>query len=755
MQADINPIFKMKFEITGMNCAACAARVERAVREIPGITECSVNLLTKTMTVGNGADREAIIAAVRAAGYGISALQETPNDKEAKNKELEEKKRTALRLLLSAVLLIPLMYFSMGHMIGLHYGIFEGNYVAIAAIQLLLSAACMIINGRFFINGFKAVLKRAPSMDTLVALGSGASFIYSTVLFFIMVFSVIRDGMEAGAQYAHGFYFESAAMILVLITLGKTLEERANRKTTSAIRALMALAPQTARIIVDGEERVIDISELRVGDIFVVRPGESFAADGVIEEGECSVDESALTGESVPKDKSAGAPVYAATVNKSGYIKCRATSVSEGTALSNIIKMVSDASASKAPIAKIADRVCAVFVPVVISIALITTAGWLISGAKIGVALARGVSVLVISCPCALGLATPVAVMVGTGLCASGGILFKNAASLETLGGVKSVILDKTGTITQGQPEVVDVIAKDVSTDELLSFAYGAEIGSEHPFADAVVKYCSQNSIIKPEFSAFQALPGAGVRAIVSGRVIEGTSFNYYKSSHSEDLFSKEKFEQLSADGKTPLFFTSDGELIGIIAVSDTVRADSGAAIEEMKKLGVKPVMLTGDNTRVARVIAEKVGIEEIVAEVMPDGKAETVEKYSEDAAVLMIGDGINDAPALAAADVGMAIGAGVDIAIDTADVVLMKDSLSDAVSAIKISRKTIRNIKENLFWAFFYNVISIPVAAGAFAWAGITLSPMIAALAMSFSSLFVVGNALRLNFFGIKNKKH
>ena len=754
MQADINPIFKMKFEITGMNCAACAARVERAVREIPGITECSVNLLTKTMTVGNGADREAIIAAVRAAGYGISALQETPNDKEAKNKELEEKKRTALRLLLSAVLLIPLMYFSMGHMIGLHYGIFEGNYVAIAAIQLLLSAACMIINGRFFINGFKAVLKRAPSMDTLVALGSGASFIYSTVLFFIMVFSVIRDGMEAGAQYAHGFYFESAAMILVLITLGKNLEERANRKTTSAIRALMALAPQTARIIVDGEERVIDIIELRVGDIFVVRPGESFAADGVIEEGECSVDESALTGESVPKDKSAGAPVYAATVNKSGYIKCRATSVSEGTALSNIIKMVSDASASKAPIAKIADRVCAVFAPAVISID-ITTAGWLISGAKIGVALARGVSVLVISCPCALGLATPVAVMVGTGLCASGGILFKNAASLETLGGVKTVILDKTGTITQGEPEVVDVIAKDVSTDELLSFAYGAEIGSEHPFADAVVKYCSQNSIIKPEFSAFQALPGAGVRAIVSGRVIEGTSFNYYKSSHSEDLFSKEKFEQLSADGKTPLFFTSDGELIGIIAVSDTVRADSGAAIEEMKKLGIKPVMLTGDNTRVARVIAEKVGIEEIVAEVMPDGKAETVEKYSEDAAVLMIGDGINDAPALAAADVGMAIGAGVDIAIDTADVVLMKDSLSDAVSAIKISRKTIRNIKENLFWAFFYNVISIPVAAGAFAWAGITLSPMIAALAMSFSSLFVVGNALRLNFFGIKNKKH
>lgn len=743
----------MKFDISGMSCAACSARVERAVREVSGVTECSVNLLTNSMNT-TGGNTDDIIAAVRAAGYGASISGGRKTSDESVQKKGSEARLIAIRLIISAALLLPLMYFSMGHMIGLPYGIFEGNYIAIALIQLLLSAACMIINGKFFINGVRGAFHGAPNMDTLVALGSGASFIYSTALLFVMSFSVTAGGMGAGAVYAHGFYFESAAMILVLITVGKLLEARAKGKTTRAIEALMALAPKTARVIRDGEEAVIDISELRVGDIFVVRPGESFAADGEIVLGECAVDESALSGESIPADKSVGDKVYAATINKSGYVNCRATSVSEDTVLSGIIKMVSDASATKAPIAKIADKVSAVFVPIVMLISLVTLAVWLILDYGIGFALGRAVSVLVISCPCALGLATPVAIMVGNGLGASRGILFKNAEALERLGSVGTVLLDKTGTITEGVPAVADVIPTSVSADELLKYALGAEIGSEHPLALAIVNYCSQKNIEKPDFSNFENLTGSGVRAIVSGDLIEGGSYKFYKSTHKESGFADEKYIELSKHGKTPLYFTKNGTLIGIIAVSDKVRADSADAVGEFGTLGVKSVMLTGDNLQTANAIAESVGISEVIAEVMPSGKEAAVRKYSETGSVLMVGDGINDAVALVSADVGMAIGRGVDIAIDSADVILMRNSLMDAAVAIRISRKTVRNIKQNLFWAFFYNVISIPLAAGAFVPLGITLNPMIGALAMSLSSLFVVGNALRLNFFGISDKK-
>ena len=743
----------MKFDISGMSCAACSARVERAVRAVSGVAECSVNLLTNSMNT-TGGDANEIIAAVRAAGYGAKVSGERKISGEAVQKPGGEMRLIAIRLIISAGLLLPLMYFSMGHMIGLPYGIFEGNYIAIALIQLLLSAACMIINGKFFVSGVKGALHGAPNMDTLVALGSGASFIYSTALLFVMSFSVSSGGMGAGAVYAHGFYFESAAMILVLITVGKLLEARAKGKTTGAIEALMELAPKEARIMRDGEEVVIDTSELRVGDIFVVRPGESFAADGEIVLGECAVDESALSGESIPIDKAIGDKVYAATINKSGYVNCRATSVAEDTALSGIIKMVSDASATKAPIAKIADRVSAVFVPVVMLISLVTLAVWLILDYGIGFALGRAVSVLVISCPCALGLATPVAIMVGNGLGASRGILFKNAEALERLGGVRTVLLDKTGTITEGLPEVVDVIPIGISSNELLTYALGAEIGSEHPLALAIVNHCSQNNINKPTFSSFENLPGSGVRAVVMGELIEGGSYKFYKSTHKESSFADEKYSELSSVGKTPLYFTKNGTLIGIIAVSDKVRADSADAVGEFGTLGVKSVMLTGDNLQTANAIAASVGIDEVIAEVMPSGKEAAVRKYSETGSVLMVGDGINDAVALVSAEVGMAIGRGVDIAIESADVILMKDSLMDAALAIRISRKTVRNIKQNLFWAFFYNVISIPLAAGAFVPLGITLNPMFGALAMSMSSLFVVGNALRLNFFGMSDKK-
>ena len=743
----------MKFDVSGMSCAACSARVERVVKGVSGVKECSVNLLTNSMEV-EGGDYKQIMAAVRAAGYGAKPHTEEKIGAATSKRANEESKLIFIRLIASAVLLLPLMYFSMGHMIGLPYGILEGNYVVIGLIQLLLSAACMVINGRFFINGVKGVLHGAPNMDTLVSLGSGASFIYSTVLLVIMSFSVMADGMEAGAEYAHGFYFESAAMILVLITVGKLLEASAKGKTTRAIEGLEALAPTSARVIRDGEERVVDISELKVGDTFVVRSGERFAADGEIIVGEASVDESGLSGESIPVEKTVGDRVYAATINKSGYVNCRATAVAEDTALSGIIKMVNEASSTKAPIAKIADKVSAVFVPIVMMISLVTLIIWLALDFGIGFALGRAVSVLVISCPCALGLATPVAIMVGNGLGASRGILFKNAEALECLGGVKTALLDKTGTITEGLPEVVDVIAVGVSEDDLLSYAYGVEIGSEHPLATAVVNYCSQNCVEKPNFSSFERLPGFGVRAVVSGGVIEGGSYNFYKSSHPSDCYADEKFAVLSSEGKTPLYFTRDGVLVGIISVSDRVRDDSEYAVSELKRLGIKSVMLTGDNSRTANAIAERVGIDEVIAEVMPSGKGDAVKEYSKKGSVLMIGDGINDAVALAAADVGMAIGAGIDIAIESADVILMRNSLLDAAVAVQISKKTVRNVKENLFWAFFYNVISIPLASGAFVPLGLTLNPMIGALAMSLSSLFVVGNALRLNFFGMSDRK-
>ena len=741
----------MKFDVTGMSCAACSARVERAVRGVFGVEDCSVNLLTNSMTV-EGGNADDIVAAVVAAGYGAapsgSGKEEDTSDKKADG----EDGKILVRLTLSLLFLLPLMYFSMGHMIGLPYGIFEGNYIAISLVQLLLSGACIIINGKFFVSGVRGVLHGAPNMDTLVALGSGASFTYSTVLLFVMSFEAVRGNSDLVAHHAHGLYFESAAMILVLVSVGKLLEARAKRKTTGAIRALVGLAPTSARVIVNGEEAVVNVSELKVGDVFVVRAGESFAADGEIVDGECSVDESALTGESIPVDKGAGDSVFAGAINKSGFVRCRASSVSEGTALSKIIRMVSDASATKAPIAKLADKVAGVFVPVVMAIALLTALVWLLVRGEFGFALARAVSVLVISCPCALGLATPVAIMVGTGLGAKRGVLFKGAEALERLGSVKTVLLDKTGTITRGEPEVVKVIPVGVDEDKFLSLAYGVEYGSEHPLAKAIVRYCVQKEVEKPEFSDFEAMLGAGVKANINGAIIEGGSYSYYKKCGGASPLCEELYTSLTELGQTPLYFTRDGELIGVISVADEVRGDSADAISKLNSLGIKTVMLTGDNEKTAAAIAARVGISEVVAGVLPDGKAEVAVKYKKDG-VAMVGDGINDSPALASADVGIAIGAGVDVAIESADVVLMKSSLSDVALAIEISRKTIKNIKQNLFWAFFYNALAIPLAAGAFVPLGLTLNPMIGALAMSLSSLFVVTNALRLNLFGMRKK--
>ena len=739
----------MKFDVTGMSCAACSARVERAVSEVFGVEFCSVNLLTGSMTVSGG-NADDIIEAVRAAGYG-AAISDSRADKFVKEDiAAKEDRKIFTRLGVSLLLLVPLMYFSMGHMIGLPYGIFDGNYIAIAIVQLLLSLSCIVINVRFFINGIHGVINGAPNMDTLVALGSGASFIYSTVTVFLMSFELVAGNTDMVAHYAHGLYFESASMILVLITVGKLLEARAKRKTTNAIRALVALAPTTARVIVNGEETVIDVSSVKAGDILVIRPGESFAADGEIVEGECSVDESALTGESIPVDKSVGDTVFSGTINKSGFVKFRAVLVSDETALSKIIKMVSDASATKAPIAKLADKVAGVFVPVVMAIAILTAIVWMLILGDFGFSLARAVSVLVISCPCALGLATPVAIMVGTGLGAKRGILFKKAEALERLGHVKTVLLDKTGTITSGSPQVVRIIPIGIDTDEFLSLAYGAEYGSEHPLAKAIVHYCVQNNIKKPEFSDFEVMRGAGVRAVINGDVIEGGSYSYYKNRGGDMPRCEELYEELGSLGQTPIYFMRSGELIGVIAIADEIRSDSPYAISALDSLGIKTVMLTGDNEKTASAIARMVGIKEVVAGVLPDGKEAAVRKYREDG-VAMVGDGVNDAPALVSADVGIAIGAGVDVAIESADVVLMKNSLTDAVSAIEISRKTINNIKENLFWAFFYNVASIPIAAGVFVPFGITLNPMIGAAAMSLSSLFVVMNALRLNLFGMR----
>ena len=732
-----------EYKVTGMSCAACSARVEKAVRGISGVSYCTVNLLTNSMTV-EGADDAAVIAAVTAAGYGAypkgSDGAKNP-DGDAKS----EMRKLILRVIASALLLLPLMYISMGHVMW-NFPIptpLSENPIAIALLQLVLTALIIVINQKFFINGAKGVLHLAPNMDTLVSLGAGVSFLWSVYLVFKMTFS---DG-EAARHYLHGLYFESAAMILALITVGKLLEAYAKGKTTDAISVLMKLTPSVVTVERDGKEMRIPTKEVRVGDIFIVRPGESIAVDGVVTGGESAVDESALTGESIPSEKSHGSRVYAATNNTFGYMRCRAEKVGEDTAISKVIKMVSDASASKAPIAKVADRVAGIFVPVVLVIAIVTFFTWLIVNNSLGYALARAISVLVISCPCALGLATPVAIMVGSGIGARGGVLFKNATALETVGRAKVVALDKTGTITVGEPSVTGVLPFGVAEDELIAIAAATEAGSEHPLGMAIVRFAREKGIRIPEFSSFSAIFGKGVSATVDGEVCHGGSFDFINGKEKLSDYAREEYEKISAEGQTPIFFLKGGKPLGVISVADTLREDSAAAIAELKSMGVRTVMLTGDNELCANAIGKSCGVDEIIAGVMPDEKAAVVGRLCEGGRVIMVGDGINDAPALVRADVGMAIGRGVDIAIDSADVVLVRSSLLDVVSAIKLSRATLTTIHENLFFSFIYNVIGIPLAAGVFAKLfGWELSPMFGALAMSLSSFSVVMNALRLN---------
>ncbi len=731
-----------KYNVTGMSCAACSARVEKAVKGVDGVKECSVSLLTNSMTV-EGGDSDKIIKAVDKAGYGASlANGETKREEPVKTDEIKPMK---IRLGTSLVFLLVLMYFSMGHMVNLPFPpFFEGNHVAIGLMQLLLSAIIMVINQKFFISGTKGLLHKAPNMDTLVALGAAASFIYSAFALFMMTKS------EAPHELMHEFYFESAGMILTLITLGKLLEAHSKGKTTNAIKGLMALKAKTARVEKDGEEVVVPIDEVKVGDIFVVRPGESIPVDGVVTDGESAVDESALTGESVPVDKACGDKVSAATMNQSGFLKCKATRVGEDTTLSQIIKMVEGAAATKAPIAKIADKVSGVFVPVVITIAIITFVVWMLVGETVGFALARAISVLVISCPCALGLATPVAIMVGSGVGAKNGILFKTAVSLEKAGSCDIVIFDKTGTITKGEPAVTDIIG-----DSILKYAYAIEAKSEHPLAKAIVKKAEELGIEKLECEAFEISPGNGLRAIINGDVIAGGNKAYIskvvKLSHEQE----QMIVSFANEGKTPLLFSKNSELLGIIAVRDSIKEDSKAAVNELKNMGIETVMLTGDNRRTAEAIAALAGIDRVYADTLPDGKAEVVSAAKKRGRVIMVGDGINDAPALTVADIGIAIGNGVDIAIDAADVVLMKPGLLGVPRAIRLSRQTLKNIKENLFWAFIYNIIGIPLAAGAYIAAfGWELNPMFGAAAMSLSSFCVVTNALRLNLFDVNSTK-
>ena len=745
-----------QYNVTGMSCAACSARVEKAVSRLEGVTACSVNLLTNSMNVEGSATEGEIIAAVEAAGYGASKKTSKPayTQKTNASDELSDKEspKLLMRLCVSVGFLAILMYISMGHVMWGWYlpEKLAKNYLAIALAELLLTAIVMIINQRFFINGFRGVIKGAPNMDTLVALGSGAAFVYSTAVTFLMTARVAEGNIHAAHELLHGLYFESAAMIMTLITVGKMLEARAKGKTTNALKSLMDLAPKTATVIRDGVEVVVGIEEVKKGDVFIVRPGEKIAVDGVILEGECAVNESSLTGESIPVDKAVGDSVSAATVNQSGFIKCEATRVGEDTTISQIIKMVSDAAATKAPIAKIADKVSGIFVPVVMTISLIATAVWLIAVGDVGYALARGISVLVISCPCALGLATPVAIMVGNGVGAKKGILFKTATALEETGRVGVVALDKTGTVTKGAPRVTDVIAVDsVGRLELLGLARAIEEKSEHPLARAIVEFCKEYDVSSVgEADKFRVLVGNGVEGEINGeRVTAGNLALVEKRAEISDEI-KRKAEALAEDGKTPIFFARGEEMIGIVALADTLKEDSVSAIGELHSMGLKVVMLTGDNERTARAIGKQAGIDDVYAGILPDGKEKIIAELQKDARVLMVGDGINDAPALTRADVGVAIGAGTDVAIDAADVVLMHSRLTDVVSAIKLSRKTLKNIKENLFWAFFYNSVGIPLAAGAFiAWLGWELDPMFGAAAMSLSSFCVVSNALRLNF--------
>ena len=751
-----------QYLVTGMSCAACQARVEKAVSKVPGVTNCSVSLLTNSMGVEGTASSQAIISAVEAAGYGASLKTTTQTAESAPSADeeaLKDRETPILkkRLIASVILLIPLLYLSMGHMM---WGWplptwFDGNHVAMGLVQLVLTGLIMVINQKFFISGFKALWHRAPNMDSLVALGASASFLWSLYVLFAMTRAVV-DGNEAAVMsYMMDFYFESAATILTLITVGKMLEARAKGKTTDALKGLMRLAPKTAVLLRDGKEVEVPIAQVKQGDIFVVRPGDSIPVDGVVLEGISAVNEAALTGESVPADKTAGDNVSAATVNLSGFLKCQATRVGEDTTLSQIIRMVSDAAATKAPIAKIADKVSGIFVPVVIAIAFVTAAVWMLAGKDMGYALARGISVLVISCPCALGLATPVAIMVGNGVGAKNGILFKTAASLEETGRVRIVALDKTGTITQGEPRVTDLVpASGIDEKTLLSLAASAEQHSEHPLAKAILREAEEKKLSLGQVSDFEALPGSGIRVSLDGEKILGGSVPFIRDQLRLTTDMEMKAQALSEQGKTPLLFARDGQLIGMIAVADVIKEDSPQAISELRNMGVRVVMLTGDNERTAQAIGRQAGVDEVIAGVKPDGKEQAIRQLQESGKAAMVGDGINDAPALTRADMGIAIGAGTDVAIDAADVVLMKSRLSDVPAAIRLSRATLRNIHQNLFWAFIYNVIGIPLAAGVFIPIfGWTLNPMFGAAAMSLSSFCVVSNALRLNFVRLKGK--
>lgn len=745
-----------QYTVTGMNCAACSARVEKAVSGVKGVSSCSVSLLTNSMGVEGTASAEDIIAAVRAAGYDASPKdrQESSARKTADEDALRDRETPVLkkRLIASLGFLIVLMYVSMGHMMwGWPLpGFFDRNHVAMGLLQMLLTIIIMVINQKFFISGFKSLWHRAPNMDALVALGATAAFGYSTFALFAMTDAQVRGDAAAVMSYMHEFYFESAAMILALITLGKMLEARSKGKTTDALKSLMKLAPKTATVERNGAEMTVPIEQVAKDDVFLVRPGESIPVDGMVIDGSSAVDESTLTGESIPVDKAAGSQVSAGTMNRSGFIRCRATRVGEDTTLSQIIRMVSDAAATKAPIAKVADKVSGVFVPAVITIAAITVAAWLIAGETVGFALARGISVLVISCPCALGLATPVAIMVGNGMGAKNGVLFKTAVSLEETGKAQIVALDKTGTITRGEPRVTDLIpAGGISETELLSAAYALEKKSEHPLARAITQRAEQEKLTAFEVERFEALPGNGLTASLDGAELLGGSFKFISGQIAVSDETAKRAERLSEEGKTPLLFARGGALIGIIAVADVIKDDSPQAIEQMRNMGIHVVMLTGDNERTAKAIGAKAGVDEVIAGVLPDGKESVIRRLKEKGKVIMVGDGVNDAPALTSADIGIAIGAGADVAIDAADVVLMKSRLSDVPAAIRLSRATLRNIHENLFWAFIYNIIGIPLAAGVFiSVLGWQLNPMFAAAAMSLSSFSVVTNALRLNFF-------
>ena len=752
-----------QYNVTGMSCAACSARVEKAVKKVPGVTSCSVSLLTNSMGVEGTATPAAIIKAVQDAGYGASPKASGAAQASSANADLDaladhETPKLKRRLIASLGFLLVLMYFSMGHMMWgwplPHF--FDGNHVAMGLVQLILAGIVMVINQKFFISGFKGLVHGAPNMDTLVALGSMASFVWSTYALFAMTRAQVDGNDELVMHYMMEFYFESAAMILTLITVGKMLEARSKGKTTDALKSLMKLAPKTATLVRDGAEVVVPIEQVLKGDVFVVRPGENIPVDGIVLEGTSAVNESALTGESIPVDKAEGDKVSAATTNQSGFLRCQATRVGEDTTLAQIIKMVSDAAATKAPIAKIADTVSGFFVPAVISIAVITTVVWLLLGHELGYALARGISVLVISCPCALGLATPVAIMVGNGLGAKNGILFKTAASLEAAGRTQIVALDKTGTITSGEPKVTDLLpAEGVTETELLTLAAALEQKSEHPLAKAVLAYTTEKQMAAPEVTDFAALPGNGLSAKLDGMEIFGGNAAFIETKVPVPADLSAKAAALSAEGKTPLFFGGAGRLLGVIAVADTIKEDSPRAIRELQGMGIRVVMLTGDNQRTADAIGKQAGVDEVIAGVLPDGKEAVIRELQKSGKVAMVGDGINDAPALTRADTGIAIGAGTDVAIDAADVVLMNSKLSDVPAAIRLSRATLRNIHENLFWAFIYNIIGIPLAAGVFIPLGLTLNPMFGAAAMSLSSFCVVSNALRLNLFDLHSTKH